>query len=77
MATTKLLYDTLRFTVIRCTDGSIKITPKDDPTKAVVLHTLESDLVGAYHRQGFAGVDRFCERLLAEMQRDSEFRHPR
>jgi hypothetical protein len=63
--------------VIRQTDGSIEITPKHDPTKALFLHTLESDLVDAYHREGFAGVDRCCDRLLAELARDGGLRHPR
>src|SRR5262245_26115483 len=35
-----LLFDTLRFTVIRRRDGSIEITPKEDPTNVRIVHTL-------------------------------------
>jgi hypothetical protein len=68
-----LLFDTLRFTVIRRKDGSIEITPKDDPTKARIVHTLESDLLDACHREGFAGVDRMCDQLLTRSNGDKGY----
>ena len=61
-----VLFATLRFAVIRRNDGAIEITTRDDPTKSRIVHTLESDLLDAYHREGLAGVDRLCEQLLAE-----------
>jgi hypothetical protein len=38
MATTKLLFDTFRFTVIRRNDGSIEIAPKVDPNGTRIFH---------------------------------------
>jgi hypothetical protein len=70
MATTKLLFDTFRFTVIRRNDSSLEVAPKGDPRGTRIFHKRakrhESDLEAAHHREGFDGVDRLCERLLAE-----------
>ena len=68
MAAAKVLFESFRFTVIRRDDRSIEIAPKDDPTQARIFHTLESDIVEAYRREGFAGIDRLCDRLLAGWQ---------
>jgi hypothetical protein len=38
MATSKLLFDTLRFTIFRRNDGSIEIAPKGDPKGTRVFH---------------------------------------
>jgi hypothetical protein len=65
MAAAKVLFESFRFTVIRRNDRSIEIVPKDDPRKARTFRTLESDILDAYYRDGFAGVDRLCDRLLA------------
>jgi hypothetical protein len=68
MATTKLLFDTARFTVIRRNDV-IEIAPKCDPKGTRVFHKhakrYESELAAAHHREGFDGVDRLCAKLLA------------
>ena len=70
MAMTKLLVDTARYTVVRQNDGSIEIAPKDNPKGTWVFHRqahrYEDELIAAYHRNGFVGVDRLCARLLAD-----------
>ena len=70
MAMTKLLVDTARYTVVRQNDGSIEIAPKDNPKGTRVFHRqahrYEDELIAAYHRNGFVGVDRLCARLLAD-----------
>jgi hypothetical protein len=38
MATTKLEFDTFRYTVIRRNDGSIAIAPKGNPTATRIFH---------------------------------------
>ena len=76
MATTKLLFDTFRFTVMRRNDGSIEIAPKGDPKGMRIFHKhakrYESELEAAHHRDGSDGVDRLCERLLAEWAKSEE-----
>ena len=70
VAMTRLLVDTARYTVIRQNDGSIEIAPKDNPKGMRVFHRqaarYEGELIAAYHRNGFVGVDRLCARLLAD-----------
>ncbi len=64
MATTKLLFDTFRYTVIRRNDGSIEIAPKRDPrgTRIFRKHArrYEAEFVAAHHREGIDGIDRLC-----------------
>jgi hypothetical protein len=70
MTMTRLLVDTARYTVVRRNDGSIKITPKDNPKGTRVFHRqakrYEGELIAAYYRNGSVGVDRLCARLLAD-----------
>jgi hypothetical protein len=67
---TRLLVDTARYTVTRQNDGSIEIAPKDNPKGMRIFHRQaarhEGELIAAYHRNGFVGVDRLCARLLAD-----------
>jgi hypothetical protein len=70
MATTKLLFDTFRYTVIRRNDGSLEIAPKNDPRGTRIFHKrakrYEVELVATHHRDGIDGVDRLCRLLLTE-----------
>jgi hypothetical protein len=54
---TRLLVDAARYTVIRQNDGSIEIAPKDKPEGTHVFRRqaarYESELIAAYHRNGF------------------------
>jgi hypothetical protein len=47
------------------------LAPKGDPKGTRIFHKhakrYESELEAAHHRDGLDGVDRLCERLLAEM----------
>ena len=57
-------------TVVRQNDGSIEIAPKDNRKGTRVFHRqakrYEGELIAAYYRNGFVGVDRLCARLLAD-----------
>jgi hypothetical protein len=70
MATSKVLYESLRYTVTRRNDGSIQVTSKNQPEKARIFNTIESDILDAFHNDGSPGVDRLCERLLAESEEE-------
>src|SRR5262245_22277203 len=66
--TARLLFDTDRFSVIRHSDGELEIAPKGaGRIRMFQGHAKRylNELSIASHREGFAGNDRLCSKLLA------------
>jgi hypothetical protein len=64
----RLLFDTNRFSVIRHPDGDLEIAPKGaGRIRMFQRHAKRyiNELSIASHREGFAGIDRLCSKLLA------------
>jgi hypothetical protein len=50
MATTKLLFDTFRYTVIRRNDGSLEIARKNDPRGTRIFHKRAKRMRSSWSR---------------------------